>query len=88
MVHRHGDKTGRGEAVNKDEDAIVKGSVFLTAAEIAPRIGYGTGKRGAEKVRAQARLGKIPCYIRETRYLFHWPTVIERLNRQRKSIRA
>ena len=64
----------------KTEEAIAAGTVMLTAAELAPRIGLGSGSKGRRKVRSRARLGLIPCYRPNARvYLFHWPTVVDSL---------
>ena len=60
------------------EDQIAAGTVMIGPAELAPRIGLGTGRRGLEKVRARARAGLIPCHRPNARvYLFHWPTVVQ-----------
>lgn len=59
------------------ESQIAAGTVLIGPAELAPRIGLGTGPRGLEKVRARARAGLIPCHRPNARvYLFHWPTVV------------
>lgn len=59
-----------------DEAAVAAGTVMLTSHELAPRIGFGSGQRGAQKVRNRAKLGLIPCYQPNSRtFLFHWPTV-------------
>lgn len=60
------------------ESQIAAGTVTLTAAELAPRLGY-KGKRGVEKVRALAAANVIPSFRPGRAYRFHWPTVIEAL---------
>ena len=63
------------------ESAIAAGTVMLTAAEIAPRLGYN-GRRGVEKVRALAGARIIPAFKPGRSYRFHWPTVVEAMNRR------
>ena len=63
-----------------DEAAVAAGTVMLTAAELAPRLGLSAGHRGVRKIRNRARIGLIPCYRPNVRtYLFHWPTVVAAL---------
>lgn len=60
------------------EKQIAAGTALLTAAELAPRLGYSAGKSGQEKVRAMAAAGQIPAIrIGRSPYRFHWPTVVE-----------
>ena len=63
-----------------NEDAIAAGTRLLTAAEAAPRLGY-IGKRGVERLRAEAAARVIPGIRRGRRWMFHWPTVVSALNR-------
>lgn len=61
-----------------DESAVAAGTVLLTAQELAPRIGLSASRKGADKVRARAKLGVLPCYRPNSRtFLFHWPSVVE-----------
>ena len=62
------------------EDAIAAGTRLLTAAEAAPRLGY-TGKRGVERLRAEAAARVIPGIRRGRRWMFHWPTVVSVLTK-------
>jgi hypothetical protein len=62
------------------EDAIAAGTRLLTAAEAAPRLGY-TGKRGVERLRAEAAARVIPGIRRGRRWMFHWPTVVSAITR-------
>jgi hypothetical protein len=65
-----------------DEAAVAAGTVMLTAYELAPRLGMKVGRRGAEKVRARAKIGALPCYRPNARtFLFHWPSVVEAVTR-------
>ena len=53
------------------ETAIGLGSVMLTAAEMAPRLGCT-----ARLLRAQAEARLIPSVKIGKCYRFHWPTVL------------
>lgn len=65
-----------------DESAVAAGTVMITAYELAPRLGMKSGRRGAEKVRARAKIGALPCYNPNKRtFLFHWPSVVAAVNR-------
>lgn len=63
------------------EEAIAAGTVLLSAAEAAPRLGY-RGKRGLERLRADAAAGIVPAIKTGQAYRFHWPTVILHLSRK------
>ena len=71
-----------------NESAVAAGTVMLTPAEIAPRIGL-KGKKGVRVVLARAKAGLLPCYHPNQRtYLFHWPTVVSAVfNRSAKVVR-
>lgn len=60
------------------EEQIAAGTVMITAAELAPRLGLGCGRKALAKIRARVRIGRLPAYRPNKRtYLFHWPTVVE-----------
>lgn len=63
------------------EEAIAAGTVLLSAAQAAPRLGY-RGKKGLERLRADAVAGLVPAIRNGRSYQFHWPTVIAHLNRK------
>lgn len=64
-----------------DEAAIAAGTKLLTADEIAPRLGYH-GRKGLARLRADAGAGVVPAIRQGRGYMFHWPTVINHLNRK------
>ena len=59
----------------KTEEQVVMGGVYLSAAEVAQRLGYGTGDRGRRRVRAEARLGLLPYFRNGRAYNFIWPDI-------------
>jgi hypothetical protein len=59
------------------ETAIAQGTVLLRPAELAPRIGLGTGRSGREKVIARAKAGLLPHMRPSPKiFLFCWPDVM------------
>jgi hypothetical protein len=60
------------------ERQVAEGTVFLTATQLAPRIGY-RGKKGIRKVIARAKIGDLPAVRQGRSFLFLWPQIRARL---------
>lgn len=65
------------------EEQIAAGTVLITSRELAPRLGLG-GKSGWRRVNARAKAGRLPVVMFGNKPRFHWPTVVEVLNRRRR----
>jgi len=63
------------------EAAIAAGTQLLTAAEAAPRLGY-RGRKGLNRLRADAGARVIPAIRQGRSFMFHWPTVVAHLSRR------
>lgn len=60
------------------EAAIQAGTLFLTAAEIAPRLGLAASAKGVRKVLAMVKARQLPAFRPNKRVVrFHWPTVVD-----------
>lgn len=64
------------------EEQIAAGTVLLTPQELAPRLGF-TGLTGWRRVVAKVKAGRIPSVLIGNRPRFHWPTVVQALNRRK-----
>ena len=69
------------------EQAIALGTVTLTAAQAAPRLGY-RGKKGLERFRAACAAKVIPAFRDGQQYRIHWPSVTAALFAAPKAGRA
>jgi hypothetical protein len=58
------------------EEQIVSGSVMITAAEIAPRIGISATERGMKTIHKMVEDRELPAARIGGQWMFHWPTVI------------
>ena len=78
--HPAGSSVSTSSSGDLREQQIALWTLFLTAAEVAQRLGY-RGNGGVLRARRQMASGVIPAWKQGNEFRAHWPTVVKALTK-------